>query len=98
MALFQGLFAALSRSLGKILNTLFGWATLLLYGKVPEDRQIYLSILSFGSVVWLVVALGILFPSFATFLLAFIPLPKWVDKSWVRIAMLIGTVLIPPIL
>jgi hypothetical protein len=95
MAIVQALLALLFRSVGRLLNTAFGWATIMLFGKVPQDRQIYLSIIAFGSVGWIVAVLGILFPSFATFLLAFVPLPAWIDPTWVRLAMLAGAVIIP---
>ena len=36
--------------------------------------------------VWLVVLVGVVFPSVATFLLAFVPLPSWVEPGWVRLA------------
>ena len=39
--------------------------------------------------------LGIVFPSFATFLLAFVPLPDWVDRTWVRLAMLAAAAIVP---
>jgi hypothetical protein len=59
MAIIQGLLALLTRSIGRVLNTAFGWATIMLFGKVPQDRQIYLSVVAFGSVAWLIVLLGI---------------------------------------
>src|SRR5207247_5260458 len=95
MAIIQGILALLTRSIGRVLNTAFGWATIMLFGKVPQDRQIYLSVVAFGSVAWLVVLLGIAFPSAGTFLLSFVPLPKWVDKTWVRLAMLVAAVVLP---
>jgi hypothetical protein len=97
MALVQALLAALFRSAGKLLNTAFGWATSMLFGRVPEDRQIYLSIIAFGSVAWIIAVFGIAFPAFATWLLSFVKLPDWIDKKWVRIAMLAAAVLIPGI-
>src|SRR5919202_656040 len=97
MVLIQGLFAAVFRSLGKLLNTAFGWATVMLFGKVPEDRQIYLSIIAFGSVLWLVALIGVIFPSFAAFLMAAVTIPKWVDKTWIRIAMIVVAVIVPAI-
>src|SRR3954451_8277535 len=78
MAIVQAVLALIFRSAGKLLNTAFGWATGMLFGKVPQDRQIFLSVIAFGSVAWIVAVLGIIFPSFATFLLAFVPLPAWV--------------------
>jgi hypothetical protein len=81
----------------KLLNTIFGWATVTLFGRVPQSRQIFLSIIALGSVLWLAVVLGIAFPDFGTFLLSFVPLPDWVDQTWVRIAMLVAAVLIPAV-
>ncbi len=98
MALLQALLAFIGRSAGKILNTAFGWATVLLFGKVSEDKQAYLSVIAFGSVAWLVAVLGILFPSVGTFLFAFVTLPDWVNPNWMRLAMLLVAVVIPPVL
>ena len=95
MAIIAPIQAALSRMAGKLLNTIFGWATVTLFGRVPQSRQIFLSIIALGSVLWLAVVLGIVFPDFGTFLVGFVPLPDWVDEAWVRIAMLVAAVLIP---
>ena len=95
MVIVQAILAAIFRSAGKLLNTAFGWATVMLFGRVPQDRQIYLSLVSFGSVIWLLALLGIAFPKVGTFLLSFVPLPEWVDTKWIRLAMLAGVMLIP---
>ena len=95
MAILQAALALLFRSAGRLLNTAFGWATTMLFGKVPQDRQIYLSVVAFGSIVWIVAVLGIIFPAVATFLLAFVPLPAWVDRTWVRLAMLAAAAIVP---
>jgi hypothetical protein len=95
MAIIQGIFAAIGRAAGKLLNTVFAWATVMIFGKVPEGRQIYVSIIGFGSVAWIITVLGIAFPSFATFMLGFVKLPSWVDKSWIRLVMLVAAVVLP---
>src|SRR5262245_17436704 len=97
MAIVQALLAMITRSAGKVLNTVFGWATVLLFGRVSADRQIYLSGIAFGSVIWLVVLAGVAFPSFATFMLSFVTLPDWVGKTWIRLAMLAAVVVLPAI-
>lgn len=97
MALLQGLFAAIFRSLGKILNTAFGWATTLLFGKVPARKQIYLSAASLGSLAWLLAVLGIASPRIAAFLLAFVTLPDWFNDNLIRLIMLGVAALVPPI-
>ena len=95
MAIIQALLAFLTRSAGKILNTAFGWATIMLFGQVPQERQIYLSIIAFGSVAWIVAVAGVLEPSVATFLLAFVTVPAWLDKRWIRLGMIAAVVIIP---
>jgi hypothetical protein len=97
MAILQALLAALLRSAGKLLNTVFGWATVMVFGKVPADRQIYLSVMGLGSVAWIAAVAGIAFPSLGTFLLSFVTLPDWVDRTWVRLAMLTGAVVVPAV-
>jgi hypothetical protein len=91
----QALLAAVMRSLGRLINTAFGWATILLFGRVPQNRQIYLSVITFGSVIWLVALIGTAFPNVGTWLLAFATLPTWIDRNWIRLAMLAGVVVLP---
>jgi len=66
----------------------------LLFGRVPEDRQIYLSGVAFGSVRWLIALVGVAFPGIGAFLVSFVSPPDWV-KPWIRIAMLVAVVIIP---
>jgi hypothetical protein len=55
----------------------------------------------FGEAVWssswLIALLGVVFPSFATFLFAFMTLPDGVDRHWVRLVMLAAAAIIPAI-
>jgi hypothetical protein len=89
------LLALLGRSSLRLLNMVFGWAIVLFFGKLPENRQVYLSVMAFGSVLWLLVLLGLPFPAVGVLLLTFVPLPKWVESSWVRAAMLVTALLVP---
>lgn len=95
MAIIQALIAALARFAGKILNTLFGWATTTLFGKVPENKQILLSLMSLGSVVWIALVVGVIWPDAGLFLLSFVTLPDWVQERWVRMAMVAAALLLP---
>jgi hypothetical protein len=97
MVIVQALLAMVFRSAGKLLNTVFGWATVMLFGRVPQDRQIYLSVVTLGSVIWLVAVVGVAFPTVGTLLLSFVPLPEWVDRKWVRLAMLVAALVVPAI-
>lgn len=95
MLLLQGLLAWLIHSLGRVVNSAFSWATLLLFGKVPRQRQILLSIISLLSVLWIAAAVGIVFPQAGTFLLAMVPLPSWVHANWIRAVMAALSVIMP---
>ena len=94
MAIIQALLAMVFRSAGKLLNMAFGWATVLLFGRVPADRQIYLSGVAFGSVLWLLALVGLAFPTIGAFLLAFVSPPAWL-KPWIRLILLVAVIVIP---
>jgi hypothetical protein len=97
MAILAALFALGSRFAGKILTTALGWASTLLFGRVPADRQPLLLGITFGSVIWLVLLGGVLFPDLGTFLLVLVP-PQDVVPEWmIRLAMLIGALIVPAI-
>lgn len=98
MALIQAAIALIVRYTGRIINTAISWATVLLFGKVPHKRQIYLSIMSFLSIFWLIFVIGIASPSTGTFLLAFMRVPQWMDKNIVRLIMLTSAALFPLII
>lgn len=87
-------FAFIGRQLGRILSLAFNWATIVLFGRVPSDRQIYLSGMALTATLWPIVLAGIAFPSFATFLLGFFTVPDWLHQ-WVRLAMLLLAILLP---
>lgn len=95
MAIVQLLLAVFSRTAGRILNTAFAWATIALFGSVPPRRQLYLSVMAFGAMAWLISVIGIAFPSFATFLLAFVAVPAWVRPGWIRLVMVAAAVVSP---
>src|SRR5438034_661845 len=97
MAIVQALLAAIFRSAGKLLNTALGWATTMLFGRVPQDRQVYLSVTAFGSVLWLIALLSVGFPRAGVFLLSFVKLPPWVSVTWIRLAMIAAAVVIPAV-
>jgi len=98
MAILAGLASLIGRFAGRILNTTLGWATILLFGKVPQSRQTLLVVIVFGSLAWIVLVIGVLVPFVGTLLLAGVTLPAFVDINWVRVAMLIGAILLPAVI
>ena len=55
MDIFHGLLTMSLRCMGRALNSVFGWATLLLIGHIIARRQCLMSAISFGSALWLAV-------------------------------------------
>ena len=95
MAVIAPLFAFLGRFVSRFLNMAFGWASTLLFGQVPQSRQLLLSVVSLGSIVWIATLIGVLVPAAGTFLVAAVPLPDWIDDGVVRLVMLVAAVVLP---
>ena len=95
MAVIAPLFAFVGRFVGKFLNMAFGWASTLLFGQVPQSKQLLLSGISLGSIVWVATLVGVLVPAVGAFLIAAIPLPDWIDDNVVRWAMLVAAIVLP---
>lgn len=90
------LFAYAGRQVGRILGVAFGWATTTLFGRVPPNKQLVLSIMALASLAWPVAVAGVIFPPVATFLFALVTLPGWTDP-FVRPAMLAVALLLPAV-
>jgi hypothetical protein len=95
MAILQLLIGFALQSVNRIVTIALGWATVLLFGRVPRERQIYLSLIVFSSIIWLVIVIGIAWPPIGTFLLTFIRIPRWVNANWIRIALAGAATILP---
>jgi hypothetical protein len=95
MAIIAGLMSIIGRFAGQILNMTLGWATILLFGKVPQKKQFVLLILVFGSLAWVALVIGVLIPDVGSFLIAATPVTPFVDISWLRLAMLGAALTLP---
>jgi hypothetical protein len=104
MGIFASLFAFIGRFLGRALSMAMGWATILLFGRVPQSKQLLLSLISLGSLAWFAALLGVLIPSVGALLVSFAPIPDSLAEqrffgieidTWVRIAMLVAALVIP---
>ncbi|HTK44089.1 MAG TPA: hypothetical protein VL749_01895 [Patescibacteria group bacterium] len=95
MAIVGSVFAMLGRFAGRLLNSALGWATILLFGKVEGRRQTFVLVMALGSLVWVVTFAGVLYPDIAAFVLTFVPVPNFVDDTWIRITMLAAAVALP---
>ena len=95
MALLQALLALISKSAGKILNALFGWAVRALFGQTTAREQTFLSVVVAAAVAWPILLIGIAAPKIAALLLAFVPIPHAVPSFTVRIVWMASALVIP---
>jgi hypothetical protein len=95
MAILAGLAGMLGRFAGRLLNTTLGWATTLLFGRVAQRNQSILLIVVFAALGWVALVAGVLLPDVGTMLIAFVPVPDFVDEAWIRLAMLAGALALP---
>ena len=97
MAVFASIFAMLGRVAGRFLNMTLGWATILLFGRVPDSKQLLLSLISLGSLAWVAVLVGVIFPDVGLLLLAAVPSGAVSDalEPYVRLILLAAAIVIP---
>ena len=95
MAILQALLALISKSAGKILNAIFGWAVRALFGRTTAKEQMFLSGLVGAAVAWPLLVVGTALPKTGALMLALIPIPHWVPSWIVRIVWLGLAALVP---
>ncbi|MBK7857147.1 MAG: phage holin family protein [Archangiaceae bacterium] len=95
MALLQALFSFVAKSAGRVLNTIFGWAVIALFGRTSPRQQLLLEGLVAMAALWPVLLVGIVFPKITTMAVAAIPLGDRVPSSAIRIAWLVLAALVP---
>jgi hypothetical protein len=98
MAILAALFALGSRFVGRVLTTALGWASTMLFGRVPASRQNLLLGITFGSVIWVVLLVGVILPAVGTFLLVLIPKQDVIPESTVRLIMLAAAIVAPAVI
>jgi hypothetical protein len=95
MAILQALFVLITRSAGKVVNAMFGWAVQALFGRRSSREQTVLSCLVGLAVAWPVLLVGLVAHSIATLVLAFVHVPRSTPATAVRIVWLSLAVAIP---
>ena len=95
MAVFAPLLAFIGRQIGRLVQMVFGWATILLFGRVPQSKQLLLAGVALGSILWVVALIGIAFPDLGTWLIALVPAPDFINDDAIRIVMLVLAIILP---
>jgi hypothetical protein len=98
VAILATLFALGSRFAGKIVTTALGWASTLLFGRVPASRQYLLLGITFGSVIWMALLVGVVVPDVGAFLLLLVPPQEILSEDLIRLGMLVAAVVAPAVI
>ena len=95
MAILQALISYLSKSAGKALNAIFGWAVIALFGQTSPKEQTLLSAVVAAAAAWPILLLGTIVPKIALLVIAFVPLAKSVPSTWLRLVWIALALLVP---
>src|SRR2546430_15612825 len=95
MAILAGIFGVIGRYTGRVLTTALGWASMLLFGRVPQSRQVLLAAATFGSLIWAVLLAGVVVPTVASLLLVAGPPPPFRGSPPVPPPLAAGAGLLP---
>jgi hypothetical protein len=88
-------FGFAGRFAGDLLMSALGWASSLLFGRVPRSHQVLLVLMMALSFLWLLVILSLLLPSIGSFMLAATPHPPFMDNGWLAVALIVNAVVLP---
>jgi hypothetical protein len=95
VAILQALISYLSRSAGKALNAIFGWAVIALFGQTSPKDQTRLSLVVAAAALWPLLLLGVIVPKIALLVIAFVPLAKSVPSLWLRLVWIALAIAVP---
>jgi hypothetical protein len=98
MALLSSLIALMGRFAGRLVSATLGWATVLLFGRVEPGAQSVLGYVTLVSLAWVAAVVGVLVPDVGSMLIAFVPLPEFIDERWARLGMLGLALLLPAVI
>jgi len=95
MTILISAFGVAGRFAGDLLMTALGWASSLLFGRVPRTHQVFVVLMMALSFLWIVAVVALLVPTVASTLLATTPHPPFVDNQWFGFAVLLSVILLP---
>lgn len=95
MTSIVSLVGILGRFAGDLMMSALGWASSLLFGRVPRAHERFLVLMMAASFAWLVALAGLLVPSVVSWLLSSTPHPPFLNLAWLAGALLGAVVLLP---
>ena len=95
MTILVSVIGFVARFAAALLTTALGWASSLLFGRVQRSHQVFVIVMLAGSLTWLFLIVGALWPGVPGYLFDLTPHPGFVDRAWLRVVILGGLVVVP---
>jgi hypothetical protein len=95
MTLIVSALGVAGRFAGDLLSSALGWASNLLFGRVPRDHQRYVLLMMAASVLWVIALLGVVIPAVTAFYLASTPRPSSINDQLIESLLLAGALGLP---
>ncbi len=95
MFIVTGTITLLSRLVGGVASSMLGWATLLLFGRVPQAKQRLLDLMALCAVGWLLCVVALLSPAFEHLIVVSVPDTGLIDLTWIGFALFLGAFALP---
>lgn len=97
MILVSGSFTFLARLAGAIAGKTLGWAVVVLFGRVPQERARLLSLIALAAAGWLVAVVALLVPAANRLVAAAVPRPGFVNPGIIGWALIAGALFLPAV-
>lgn len=97
MAIFSVLLSFIGKKIGTIVQAIFGWSVTALFGRLPKKKQMAVTVALALSIAWPVFLLGLFLPGVSGWLLAILPLEKWLGATVLRIVWAALALFAPPL-
>jgi len=95
MTTFVSIFGIVGRFAGDLVTSALGWASSLLFGRVPRSHEIFLVWMMAGAFLWIVAILGLLIPGIVSIALTTTPHPPFIDRAWLAVALVVVVLVVP---
>lgn len=91
------ILGVIGRSIGNVLTSSLGWASSLLYGRVPKDHQVFVEAMLGGSILWAFSSLLLLVGPLMSFAMATTPFVPSFGLAVLRVVLVLLFILLPPL-
>jgi hypothetical protein len=95
MTILISIIGIVGRMAGDVLASSLGWASSLLFGRVPRSHQVLVAMMLAGSLLWILLIAAALIPDLGLFLRNSTPVVSGIDVVLIRAVVLAAIALLP---